>query len=134
MSTRSLTIVKDDTMNDIMVMYRQSDGYPSGHGQDLADYLRDHKITNGIGAGATWANSFNGIPCMAASIVAAFKDTIGGIYLYAPQPEGDYHHGQEYIYYVSARDNRPYITMTDGEHDIGCFADDFNGKRMEENA
>ena len=39
MGTRSLTVVKEEE-NELLVMYRQMDGYPSGHGQDLANFLK----------------------------------------------------------------------------------------------
>lgn len=97
MGTRSLTVVKDKDDKEIMVMYRQFDGYPEGMGQDLATYLKAHKLVNGIGLGATWKNAFNGPCCMAASIVSQFKDDIGGIYLYPAETRGC---GEEYVYTV----------------------------------
>ena len=38
MGTRSLTFVYDGEQ-PIINMYRQFDGYPSGHGQELAEFL-----------------------------------------------------------------------------------------------
>ena len=38
MGTRSLTFVYEDN-KPIVNMYRQFDGYPEGHGQELADFL-----------------------------------------------------------------------------------------------
>lgn len=52
-------------------MYRQYDGYPSGHGQELADYLKTFRITNGISGDPI--NTANGMACLAAQIVAHFK-------------------------------------------------------------
>ena len=47
MGTRSLTFVYDN--DDAMInMYRQFDGYPSGHGLELAEFLNSFaEITNG---------------------------------------------------------------------------------------
>ena len=39
MGTRSLTFVYDEDGRKIINMYRQYDGYPSGHGKDLAESL-----------------------------------------------------------------------------------------------
>ncbi len=41
-------------------MYRQFDGYPSGHGLDLAEFLKDFKIINGIGGDAKLGTHANG--------------------------------------------------------------------------
>ena len=39
MGTRSLTTFIDDhTEEEIVVMYRQYDGYPEGHGRDLVNF------------------------------------------------------------------------------------------------
>ena len=44
MGTRSLTTFIDDhTKEEIVVMYRHYDGYPSGHGKDLIDFLNKIK-------------------------------------------------------------------------------------------
>ena len=42
MGTRSITVVYDE-YNDkpVVCMYRQFDGYPSGHGRELAEILKD---------------------------------------------------------------------------------------------
>ena len=51
MGTRSLTIVKesiDPSCEDIIVMYKQFDGYPEGLGVTLASYLEDKKIVAGF--------------------------------------------------------------------------------------
>ena len=39
--------VKD---TEIVVMYRQYDGYPSGHGIELAEFLAKGRLVNGISA------------------------------------------------------------------------------------
>jgi hypothetical protein len=87
MGTRSLTTFietyKDDSgkkkKNEIVTMYRQYDGYPTGHGLDLAEFLSKGKMVNGIGLDDTIV--FNGMGCLTAQVVAEFKDGAGGIYL-----------------------------------------------------
>ena len=63
------------------------DGYPSGLGVTLANYLQDKTITNGLNRNDT--NCFNGIACMAASIIAELKDEPGNVYIEDPnRPHG----------------------------------------------
>jgi hypothetical protein len=96
MGTRSLTFVYDDK-TPVVCMYRQFDGYPSGHGQELSDFLFDGKLVNGIPYGSK-EKLFNGMGCLAAQMIATFKKDSGGIYLYHPDKTRD--GGQEYEYHV----------------------------------
>lgn len=106
MGTRSLTFVKEDG-KVIMCMYRQMDGYPSGHGKDLAEFLKDITMVNGIGMGQT--KIANGAGCLAAQIVAHFKDGPGGIYLQAGDTVDS---GQDYDYVIDVGFDRPDIKVT----------------------
>ena len=96
MGTRSLTYVYD-VKTPVVCMYRQYDGYPSGHGKELAEFLFDGKLVNGIPSGAK-GKLFNGMGCLAAQMVAAFKDGAGGFYLYHTDLNQD--SWQEYEYHV----------------------------------
>lgn len=108
MGTRSLTRVFDDR-DEVLCMYRQMDGYPSGHGAELVEFLLPLKETNGI---STYEHRkiFNGIGCLAAQIVAHFKTDVGGIYLLAP---GTKDAGQEYEYEIHSAGvgNSPMIRL-----------------------
>jgi hypothetical protein len=85
MGTRSNTIFIDG-QNRILNMYRQFDGYPQGHGLELALCLAGFTIVNGYGeANQTTAN---GMGCLAAFVVSRFKTNTGGIYL-APMNDFD---------------------------------------------
>lgn len=98
MGTRSLTVLNDEQGKEICVLYRQMDGYPSGHGQELAEFLQGFRVTNGYTLADQKASKVaNGANCLAAQIIAHFKDGIGGFYLY---PAGSRDHGEEYIYTV----------------------------------
>ncbi|MBT5759083.1 MAG: hypothetical protein HOI55_05450, partial [Candidatus Marinimicrobia bacterium] len=48
MGTRSLTIVKESLSQELVVIYKQTDGYPEGMGMKLANFLEGYKIINGI--------------------------------------------------------------------------------------
>lgn len=105
MGTRSLTVFiePEETWQgeyypakEIVVMYRQYDGYPTGHGVELAKFLAGMKMVNGMGAGDP-EKIANGMGCLAAQVIAHFKDGPGGIYLYTA---GTRDAGEEYIYKV----------------------------------
>ena len=91
MGTRSLTIFEDSA--EICVLYRQFDGYPEGHGRELATFLSGLKMTNGRVDGRT----ANGMQCLSAQIVAHFKTEPGQFYL---MPAGTRDAGEEYRYTV----------------------------------
>ena len=95
MGTRSLTFVYDEN-RPVINMYRQFDGYPSGHGQELAEFLLDGKMVNGIPVGSK-ERMFNGMGCLAAQLVANFKKDAGGFYLYPMDCTDCW---QEYEYHV----------------------------------
>lgn len=105
MGTRSITVMVDgydDT--EIAVLYRQFDGYLSGHGKELADYLSEFTaITNGI-SGSEKGKIANGPACLAAQLIAYFKVGVGGFYLY---PAGTRDCGEEYTYIVTATVGQP---------------------------
>lgn len=94
MGTRSLTFVYDGRAK-VMCLYRQFDGYPSGHGSDLAKFLESGTLVNGYSTKG--APQFNGMGCLAAQLVAKLKDGVGNFYLY---PTSTKDAGQEYEYHV----------------------------------
>ena len=96
MGTRSLTYVYDRN-EPVLCMYGQFDGYPSGLGADLADFLHDGKIINGIPFGAK-GKLFNGMGCLAAQLVAKFKVGVGNFYLHPTKLGQDC--DQEYEYHI----------------------------------
>lgn len=97
MGTRCLTFVYDDNFYPIVNMYRQFDGYPAGHGRELAEFLSSFDaIVNGYQIGDK-RKIANGIGCLAAQMIAHFKVGVGGIYLH-PTTNDDL--GQEYEYHV----------------------------------
>ena len=77
MSTRSTTWFITNTGACLVNMYRQYDGYPEGHGKELATFLAGIRRVGGRGPVGT----ANGIQCLAAQAVAHFKTEPGNIYL-----------------------------------------------------
>jgi hypothetical protein len=95
MGTRSLTFVYDGE-TPIINMYRQYDGYPTGHGAELAEFLTPFTLVNGLGRNDD-RKIANGMGCLAAQLIAHFKQTPGGFYIH---PVTDTECGQDYEYHV----------------------------------
>jgi hypothetical protein len=102
MGTRSLTHIKDGSLKvkTLMTMYKQFDGYVSGYGQDLVEFLQSLSLVNGIGMDKKVAN---GMGCLAAQLIAKFKTEAGGIYVY---PAGSKDCWEEYVYTVYVKDDK----------------------------
>lgn len=114
MGTRSLTYVYEDgETKPFICMYRQFDGYPSGHGLELAQFLAPIVMRNGYQFEDKAGTHANGMGCLAAQIVALFKTDIGGIYLHSPDTTEA---GQEYEYHVHS--NRVVVVDVYAEKDI----------------
>ena len=95
-------------------IYNHFDGYPEGLGVTLASYLDDKKITNGLGKDRY--SVFNGLGCMAASIIAELKDEAGQIYIEDPECP---HTWIDYEYYVWGDDGKDiWISIFDGDECI----------------
>jgi hypothetical protein len=103
MGTRSLTFVYESAKRGekpeaIINMYRQFDGYPEGHGQELAEFLNRGRMVNGLIMTKTPQELvYNGMPCLAAQLVANFKTEPGGFYLYPVTAEDC---GQDFEYHI----------------------------------
>lgn len=81
MSTRSITTFLDRDGDVVARMYRHCDGYPTGHGAELAAFLTGRRVVNGIESGDRDGKASNGVGCLAATVIAHFKEGIGDIYL-----------------------------------------------------
>ena len=76
-------------------VYKHYDGYPEGHPVDLAKWLINKMIINGLVRDIFGAA--NRLDCLAAQYIAAFKQEPGDLYLENPDKE---HSDIEYITYV----------------------------------
>lgn len=132
MGTRCLTYVYDTNGEALVCMYRQFDGYPEGHGAELAEFLVGRKVINGIGSGQSDAIRFsNGMGCLAAQMVCHFKDNqVGGFYLHPTTQNQDC--WQDYEYHVfenTVKVLNPTNLMFDGswgDFEKFCSADEIS--------
>ena len=125
MGTRSLTVFVDEEDEEIVVMYRQYDGYIEYYGKHLCEYLQSfEKVVNGMQGETT--KIANTMGCLSAQVIMHMKSEIkrydynnrvfnpetgntepsliegnheGGIYLY---PAGTRSVGEAYIYVVKS--------------------------------
>ena len=96
MGTRALTFVYDADSQPFLNLYRQYDGYiEGGHGSELAEFLAGKTLVNGYGKESN--DLANGMGCLAASLVAHFKETVGGFYIHSVS---ETQCGQDYEYHV----------------------------------
>tara|TARA_R110002051_G_scaffold4511_1_gene24308 strand:- start:553 stop:1005 length:453 start_codon:yes stop_codon:yes gene_type:complete len=121
MGTRSLTRIiprqeglsfnEGHTLQELshVNMYRHLDGYPEGHGLELAEFLKDVEIVRGVPLVNKTRYMANGSGCLAAQMVKYFKDGVGDIYLHPHDEDGGW---EDYIYTIYPKENEPcYIAI-----------------------
>jgi hypothetical protein len=110
MGTRSTVkfISEFDQDQPLASIYEQWDGYITGVGHDLADFLKDKKMINGIQSYQTARAGYaNGMGCLAAQYIAKIKDDIGSVYMTTPDDT------QEYNYEVRLIEGKLIIKVDD---------------------
>ena len=121
MGTRSLTYIQDSwetavadeennnkvhkTTQNILCMYRQYDGYIDGHGRDLAEFLEDFNVVNGMRLDDS-PRTANGMGCLAAQLIAHFKDGPRNIYIHHSDSKDC---GEEYTYTIYENNKELFI-------------------------
>lgn len=109
MGTRCLTVMRNKLDQEIAVLYRQYDGYPEGHGNDLKKFLAPITLVNGLGHAAS--SVANGMDCLAAQIVSHFKQQAGDFYL---MPAGTRDVGEDFVYTVYEKDKSIHLKVQAG--------------------
>ena len=105
MGTRSLTAFYDEQGVSLAVLYRQFDGYPAGHGDELRTILAGSRMVNGITLGET-SPIFNGAGDLAVRTITALKaesggaSEPGGFYLRPPAEIANSDGWEEYRYHI----------------------------------
>jgi hypothetical protein len=76
--------------NVICAVYQQYNGYLSGVGKQIADFLEPIEIVNGI---SSYDKPIaNGIRCLAAQFIKKFKTEAGGLYITSHEDEQSYNY------------------------------------------
>lgn len=104
MGTRS-TIHFQEDLEPVVSIYQQFDGYPASVGLELADFLKEITMVNGIPAGSSDKRYANGIGCLAAQFIADHKDGPGGFYITHPDDSQEYN----YVVNYTTRDDTPML-------------------------
>jgi len=117
MSTHSLTVVKDGP-HTLVSMYKQCDGSPEGYGYDLAKFLAKVRITNGVVTDdrEKLGSTANTPLCLAAQIVAKFKEGAGEVYLQPPWEEGEDMY-VSYAYLISCHEDDLHVRVLERTFD-----------------
>lgn len=117
MGTRSLTVFAESfedeetgkrVEREIGVMYRQMDGYPTGHGRDLKEFLSGFKTGNGIPVSGVPEKYASGMSCLACQVIAHFKEGPGSFYLYPAKTRNCW---EDYIYTLTEREGKVWFKV-----------------------
>jgi hypothetical protein len=85
----------------LALIYFQYDGYPSGHPSETAEWLASGKVVNGYGNTDTL--QFNGAGCLAAQMIAKYKQGVGGVYLHDMATRGN--SWEDYLYDIIVKED-----------------------------
>jgi hypothetical protein len=81
-------------------IYHHHDGYPSGLGVRLAEFLDGYNVVNGLSMNMDGPIA-NGMGCLAAQTVSFLKEGPGNVYLYKPYERG----WEDYEYFIWVKDH-----------------------------
>lgn len=95
-----------DNETPIVNIYQQFDGYYTGVGMELAEWLATKIVINGYNSNQTIGKGFaNGMGCLAAQFIAMYKTDIGRLYIDST------YHNQEYDYHVKLIEGKLQIEV-----------------------
>lgn len=138
MGTRSTITIHNWWDGEPMVtIYNQYDGYPTGIGATLKDFLEDMSLVNGMHSGLVKPYA-NGMGCLAAQLIKELKTGAGGCYIANPGSREGHH------YEIRGSEGGPvmlkfiygYHGYADGEYGNAVYYDgpiaDFDPEKVEE--
>jgi hypothetical protein len=131
MSTRSVTHIHEisDLGGKIVCsFYRHSDGYPTGHGDDLAGWLKGKRLVNGIGMDFKKGIDHNRAGTMAIDLMHCLKqDTSIEV-----TPTGQENEWADYTYVITFDGVFKIEVHSYGKKYGPIAVEDFNGEEVDE--
>lgn len=109
MGTRSLTHIKENGKT-LLTIYRQYDGYPDGHGLELAKFLVNITVVNGFNGDMKMGTHANGMGCLAAQLIGKLKNRLGNIYIDFAGTKSDW---VDYVYNIKFDEERGLLINFD---------------------
>lgn len=114
MSTRSITNIHEmksfsDEEEIVCTFYRHCDGYPEAMGNDLAKYLKNKHLVNGIGANFLIGRDFNRAGTISVPLMSHIQEISGAEVM----PTGSCGGDEEYLYDIFYRGNDFVIKVTE---------------------
>jgi len=105
-------------LKPLLTIYRQMDGYPSGMGLELAEFLAQFRVVNGFGLDDKPSKVANGAGCLAAQLVGFLKDErVGSVYIYPPASKNC---GEDYVYKIFVTTGKIVMQVFEA---LGGYAD-----------
>ena len=95
-------------------IYNHYDSYPEGLGLDLAKFMCDFRVVNGLGRDE--GKVANGMGCLAAQLIANMKKKPGGVYVEKPDSKRSW---IDYVYYIWVAEHKD-IWISIFDYDDGC--------------
>lgn len=106
--------------NKLLLMYRQFDGYPTGHPLETAEWLAGGQVVNGLSLDEKRL-VFNGAGCLAAQLVAKYKTEAGGTYIHPMSHRGQC--WEDYLYDIIVKRDKTieYVCFENGKRKVEIF-------------
>jgi hypothetical protein len=135
MGTSSITHIyempmnhKNENVNEEYIVcscFRHWDGYPSNHGQNLVDFLKNKKLVNGIGGNFNKDTMYNRAGTMAVKLMNHIQD-LSGCEVVPPNTNWDVDY--TYHIYYNKHVNKFYIKVCDtfNDNSVKVFVDNYN--------
>jgi hypothetical protein len=128
MGTRSITFFYDDVdqknEKPFVAVYTQFDGYVSGFGVEISNFLKNMKVVNGYTLQEEEGGFANGMGCLAAQFVCEVKNGIGNVYIVKSDTGTD---NVDYVYHVYNNrvvvENLGYILFEGTWQEYNTFAE-----------
>jgi hypothetical protein len=89
--------------NELVLVYLQYDGYPTGHPLTTAEWLATGMVVNGLSMNEDRL-VFNGAGCLAAQFIDKMKEGAGGTYIHSLKSRGEC--WEDYLYDIIVKEDR----------------------------